>query len=408
MSILTRLTTSIFCLFLASPIPASADVVTDWNSIAAPIIFGGVPPRTGGAATLDFATVHAAVHDAIQAFEKRFESYAEPIANASGSPVAAAAKAAHDVLAARFPANAAALNTTLTDYLNSKGLSLADPGVLIGQEAAARVINLRMGDGSFPASSEVFTGGTRPGEWRPAPGQSMAVPWLGQVTPFTLKYSSQLSASPPPPHLGSGVYTKDYNEVKALGSLNSTARTPAQTALATFYTLNTIDLWQRTLRSIVGTGADTGFNARLFALANMAAADAIIASWYDKRFWNFWRPSTAIHEGDNDGNPRTAGDATWQPFLPTPSYPDYTSGANALTGAMTRTLARLFGDKVTFLAINPLNQTKTYHRFSDLAQDMVDVRVYQGIHFRSADEVACRQGTRAADWAVSHFLRPLR
>ena len=304
----------------------------------------------------------------------------------------------------------AAFDMTLTKYLDSKGLSLANAGVLVGREAAARVLNLRMGDGSFPSSPEVFQGGTRPGEWRPtfpsfAP---MTAPWLGSVRPFTLKDSSQLSASPPPPHLGSGKYAQDYNEVKALGSLNSTARTAAQTALANFYASNLIDMWQRTLRGIVASGTDTGAHARLFALANMAAADAIITSWHDKRFWNFWRPLTAIQEGDNDGNPKTTGDKTWLPFLATPPYPDYTSGANNLTGAMTRTLSHHFGDKVTFTAINVLNQTMTYHRFSDLAQDMVDVRVYQGIHFRSADEVARRQGIRAADWAISHVLRPIQ
>ena len=122
-------------------------------------------------------------------------------------------------------------------------------------------------------------------------------PWLGSVRPFTLKDSSQLSASPPPPHLGSGKYAQDYNEVKALGSLNSTERTVAQTALANFYASNLIDMWQRTLRGIVASGTDTGAHARLFALANMAAADAIITSWHDKRFWNFWRPLTAIQEG---------------------------------------------------------------------------------------------------------------
>ena len=136
---------------------------------------------------------------------------------------------------------------------------------------------------------------------------------------------------------------------------------------------------------------------------------AIITAWDGKKYYNFWRPITAIQEGDNDGNPKTIGDTKWLPFIPTPPYPDYTSGANNLTGSMTRTLEHLFGDQTTFSVFStPANTTKTYNRFSDMADDVVVVRIYQGIHFRSADDVARRQGTRAADWAISHFLRPTK
>ena len=407
---LRRLTGLVVCVYLSWAIPARADVVADWNVIALQTISVAAPPRPGPSAILDLAVVHAAMHDAIQATERRFESYAVAIPNASGSPVAAAATAAHDVLVARFPLQAGTLDTALHDYLDGLGL-LGDPGVAIGQQAAVAILNLRANDGSFPPDPEVFIGGTGPGEWRPtlpafAP---MAAPWLGAVTPFTLKDSTQLRASPPPPFLGSGKYARDYEEVKSLGSANSTARTQAQTDLALFYSDNFLALWERTLRGIADTNINNiGDSARLFALANMAAADALITAWADKRSWNFWRPITAIQEGDNDGNSQTVGDATWLPLLPTPPYPEYTSGANNLTGAMTRTLKRFFGDKVTFSVMStPVNQTKTYHRFSDMADDVVDVRIYQGIHFRSADEVARRQGTRAADWAFSHFLRPL-
>ena len=282
----------------------------------------------------------------------------------------------------------------------------------MGHVAALGILNLRAGDGSFPANPEVFLGGTGPGEWRPtlpafAP---MLTPWLGDVVPFTLRDPEQLRASPPPPHLGSGEYAHDYNEVKALGGMVSAARTPEQTALALFYTDNFFVQWERILRDIADANINNiGDSARLFALAYMAAADAFITAWDSKKFWNFWRPITAIREGENDGNPRTAGDPTWLPLLPTPPYPDYTSGANNLTGAMTRTLEHFFGDRTTFSVFStPVNRTITYHRFSDMADDVVDVRIYQGIHFRSADEVGRRQGTRAADWAVSHFLRPTR
>jgi hypothetical protein len=211
--------------------------------------------------------------------------------------------------------------------------------VPIGQQAALNIINARAGDGSFPSNPEVFLGGTAPGQWRPTlPAfAAMATPWLGDVEPFTLKDSKQLTASPPPPHLRSGEYAKDYNEVKALGSVASTVRTPAQTALALFYSDNFLVLWERTLRGIAAANINNiGDSALLFALANMSAADAIITAWADKRYWNFWRPITAIREGENDGNARTAGDPSWLPYLATPPYPDYTSGANNVTGARVR------------------------------------------------------------------------
>ena len=405
---LLRLTNLIVCICLSYAELARADVVSDWNAIASQT---AIPVRPGPSSILDLAMVHAAMHDAIQAFQGRFEPYGAPIPNASGSPVAAAARAAHDVLVARFPSQSATLDTLLDNYLSGLGLQ-GDAGLGTGQQAAANILNLRAGDGSFPANPEVFTGGTAPGEWRPTPPAlaPMAVPWLGAVTPFTLKEITQFR-SPGPPSLDSGKYVRDYNETKVLGSTNSTTRTQAQTDLALFYSDNFLTLWERTLRGIADTNINNiGDSARLFALANLAAADALIAAWDGKRFYHFWRPITAIQNGNNDGNPRTAGDTTWIPQIPTftPPYPEFPSGANSLSGAMTRTLERYFGNKMTFSVtstfVNPA-QTKTYQRFSDMADDVVNVRIYQGIHFRTADEVARRHGTQIADRAFSHFLR---
>jgi hypothetical protein len=410
-----KLTTLIACGYLILSSSAVANVVSDWNEIARQtIIIGAVPARPGPSAVLDFAVVQAAVHDAIQAYTKNAEPYAVAITNAAGSPIAAAAVAAHDVLVHRFPAQAANLNTRLMNYLSGLGLT-GDPGAAVGHLAAAAIINLRANDGSFPPTLPPFLGGTAPGEWRPtlpafAP---MATPWLATVTPFTLKDPTQLRPSPPPPALNSGEYTHDYNEVKALGSVNSTVRTQAQTDLASFYAGNFIDLWQRALQDIVNANLNDNLaaSARLFALADLASADAVIGAWDTKKYYFFWRPITAIQEGDNDGNPQTVGDPSWLPFIPTPPYPEYSSGANNLTASIMRTLELYFGDKLTFNVISTavaVNNTRTYYRFSDVMDDVVNVRIYQGIHFRSADEVARRTGARAADWAFSHFLRPLK
>ena len=133
------------------------------------------------------------------------------------------------------------------------------------------------------------------------------------------------------------------------------------------------------MRGIGGTIDSLGDNARLFALSEMAATDSIISSWETKKFYNFWRPQTAITLGESDGNSRTAADPSWLPYVATPPYPDYTSGANALTGSISRTLAHLLGDKTTFSVFStPANRTITYARFSDMADDVVDVRRVPG------------------------------
>jgi len=190
-------------------------------------------------------------------------------------------------------------------------------------------------------------------------------------------------------------------------------RTAEQTDLAYFYSDNFPVQWNRTLRAIAGRYLHrSGDTARLFALANLATADALITSWDSKRFYAVWRPVTAIQEGEADGNPATAGDPAWQPLINTPNYPDYTSGANCVTGAMTRTLELFFGtDRVAFevtsLAPLAVQKVRRYTRFSDAAKDVVDARVYLGIHFRFADLAARAQGRSVADWTFDHFLLPL-
>ena len=400
--------------------PARADVVVDWNVYTAQAIAtAGSTARPSPANVFDYAMVHLAMHDAIQSIEGRFQRYCAAVQNGSGSPIAAAAAAAHDVLVSLFPAQAATLDAAYDTYLADRGLT-GNAGVLAGQRAAACILDMREGDGRYPVNPEPFYGSTGPGEWRPtsfsgAPPVpvSMVTPWVATVTPFALKDPAQLRASPPPPHLTSGKYAKEYNEVKALGSLVNSARTSEQTDVAYFFSDNSTLLWTRVLRSMTATYlSNVGDSARLFALTYMAVSDAYITSWDSKRYWNFWRPITAIHEGDNDGNAQTAGDPNWQPLITTPNYPDYTSGANVNAAAVTTMLANFFGtDEMTFSMTSNTPQvvqkTRTYNRFSDAAADVVDARIYLGIHFRSADTVARRQGSHAANWAFSHFLLPV-
>jgi len=417
-----RLTASLgmlVCACLYAAPSSSADVVTDWNATTGQYAYPAppAPARPAGSGLFDFAMVHAAMHDAIQAFEHRFETYGPPIEGANGSPVAAAATAAHDVLVALFPVQAAAIDITYTLYLSSRGLT-GDPGVAVGQAAAANILTLREDDGRFPVSFEPFLGGTGPGQWRPTsflPDNTpvpMVVSWAATVVPFALKAQGQFVASPPPPHLKSGKYAKDYEEVMELGGVVS-SRTAEQTELAYFYADNSVLYWESALRSIAATHlTDIGDTGRLFALANIAMADTFITVWATKTQWNFWRPLTAIREGDNDGNDKTVGDPTWQSLIATPSYPDYSSGSSSLAGVVTTMLANFFGsDEMTFSITSSNAQvivnTRTYDRFSDAADDIIDARVYEGIHFRFADVVGRRQGKHVANWTFSHILRPL-
>jgi hypothetical protein len=392
---------------------ARADVVSDWNLFAVLAINAAGRPA-GGSPFLDIATVHLAIHDAVCAIDRQFQPYNVTIAGASGSPVAAAAAAAHDVLVNRFPAQAASLDSTYAEYVAAHGLSQTDPGIAVGQRAAAGIIAFRANDGSFPSPAPPpFIGGNAPGQWRPTPPAfaPMATPWLATVRPFALTSPQQFRANPPP-SLTSQLYALDYNAAKGYGSLTNINRTPEQTDLAYFWSGNYLLIWNSVLRNIISAQKlDVGKSARLFALANMAMADAAITAWDTKLFYATWRPITAIQLGDTAGNPATAGDPTWQPLIVSPPYPEYTSGANNVTAAITRILRSFFGTNemsfsVTTTVTQAIQQTRTYQRFTDAADDVVAVRIYEGIHFAFADVEARKQGESVATWAFEHFLRP--
>jgi hypothetical protein len=408
---------------LAVAAPAAADAVVDWNEIAMQTI-AVAPGRPGPSSALDAATVQVAVYDAVVALEGKFKPYHVKVPNAHGSTAGAVARAAHDVLVNRVPSQAASLDAALNAYLLVNGIPADDPGVTLGAQVAAHIIALRATDGSFPATFPPFTGGTDPGEWRPTPNylplgnpapgnQPMAAPWLATVTPFTLKSSSQLRPGPPP-RLGSRKYAEEYDEVKALGRFDSTVRTVEQTDLAYFWSGNFLIQYNRTMRTLANTKlTHIADRARLFALVNVAMADSAIASWDSKINYNFWRPLTAIQLGDSDNNNRTEGDETWTPLINTPPYPDYTSGANNLTGSAMRALELFFGsDEMEFDVSTdvPLATTKVRHylRFSGVADQVVVARILLGIHFRTADVVARKMGEKAAKWAFNHAFKPLR
>jgi hypothetical protein len=269
----------------------------------------------------------------------------------------------------------------------------------------------RSGDGRYVPFS--FTSGTGPGQWRPDLPLFASDPfaWVARVEPFVLETPSQFRASAPPA-LTSGAYARDYDEVKALGAVNS-PRTPEQEAVAQFFVLSAGELFNRTFRAISeANGLSLVEDARLFAMLNLATADSAINCWSDKAHWSWWRPITAIHEGENDGNDRTIGDAAWTPLLPTPPYPDHVSGYNCIAGAMMHAGKAFFGtDRVEFTLVRAPSTpdvVRHYDRFTDVLVDTIDARILQGIHFRSADAEGARMGRDVACWLDKHFLQPVR
>jgi len=384
--------------------PAQADPVSDWNAIAVAAATAGRPGPPG---LMDLAVMHAAMHDAVQAIQGRFQPF-HYAGTGSGSPEAAAVAAAHRALVLIYPAQAAAIDALYGPYLVAHGL-VGDPGLAVGEAAALSVYAAQYRPVNTPPS---FFGSTGIGEWRSA--VPMAFLQLAFETPFTLNRIDQFRPPPPPP-IGSVTYAREYDEVKAKGSIlahpNPNNPNFPETDKAWFWSANFVAQWNETTRQLSNAHlTDVGDSARLFALVNLAGADAAMAVWDAKYFYNFWRPSTAIQEGAYDGNPRTDGDGGWAPLFPNPAYPDYVSGANGLTGAFTGMLRNFFGtDDMVFTvkttAANAIDKERDFTSFSQAAQEVVDARILLGIHFRSADEEARRLGERVSHWTFQKFLR---
>jgi hypothetical protein len=405
---------------LAWPGAASADAVTDWNEIATNAVAVGRPGPIG---LMDLALVHTAMHDAIQSYEGRFEPFYVQIQGPKGSKAAAAAAAAHGVLQAFYSATqGTTLSDTYNAWLATNGLT-GNPGIAVGEAVAAKTATLRRNDPNPPLPP--FTGGTEIGQWRPTesfnglpnlpPGPPPSFAPMGFLQmatfePLTLAGPARFRA-PPPPDINSAQYVRDYNEVKAKGSLTNSTRTPAETDVCNFWTDNPIFMWERATRRIaLKQVPGLGNRARLFALANLSAADAAITVWDSKLYYNFWRPLTAIRE--DDGNPATTADPDWKPFLNTPNYQDYTSGANGLAGAFTKSLELFLGSDDIFFVISSnaptaIKKARGYASFSAAAQQVVDVRIWQGIHFRFADTASRTQGRAVATFVHDHYLLPV-
>jgi hypothetical protein len=384
--------------------------VMEWNQHALRATTMTTPPQGALGQIRSMAIVHASIHDGVNAITREYRTYrpATP-APAGASPEAAAIAAANHALTRLFPAQG--WDALLGPSLAACGLDLTNPGVSVGQAAAAAVLASRPPNEVANAADNAYVapGAGSPGVWvneGPAPPAS---PKWGSMQTWVIESGSQFRPDAPP-ELDSGRYARDFNEVKALGALNSLERTPEQTNIAIFWDGSPSAIWNSVARGVIeARGLDLSSAARAFALMYLAAADASIACFDAKYTYNFWRPIAAIRRADEDGNDATVSDAAWQPLITTHPHPEYPSGHSTNSGAMASVLRLLFGDDpgVPIVATSPRNPSfpRNWTTFSQGIQEVLDARVYVGFHFRTANRTGARMGRQVARFVVGHALR---
>ena len=419
------------CLVLVAPAVAQADVVSNWNAIAQTETLLLRPTAHGQSRGI--AMVEGAVYDAVNAIDRGYSPYLVDLGEVGAQPWdsqdAAAATAAYRVLLAITPlARHAALDDAYKATLDGiPDGPIEQGGVHAGEAAAAAMLTFRQGDGFMAAFTPDI--GTEAGDWRPIgwPTAPAFDPdgWVANEKPFLIESPSQFR-SDGPNDLKSAAYAEDFAEVKELGAQNSSTRTADETAAAVFWQFAPIAFWNPLARGLAARyHLDAADQARLYATFNLAAADAAISCWNDKYYWSFWRPRAAIREADTDGNPATIGDPNWEslfapstattPPLSTPPFPDHPSGHGCQTGAVLNTMADFFGtDKVEFTLVSgrSLNGVpippRQFSRFSEATKEVIDARVWGGIHFRTADVQGVVIGKKVAHWERKHYFQPLR
>jgi len=426
----------VLCLIaVISVSQAAANEVAQWNETTMKAVVANGQSNLVSTRTL--AMVQVAVHDALNAINRRYDAYYfEGPADPAASPDAAIAAAAHTVLVGvigSFGTPAQKVETlALVDQAYAGSIARVtdgparNKGVAVGRAAGAAILALRKDDGATRDSP--YTPAMGPGKWRPHPNPVPANPpianadlargylpsanpgWVN-VTPFTLLSASQFWL-PGPPALTSETYARDYNEVKNVGGKVSTVRTADQTQIARFW-FEGPGNWNTIARTVAtARGLDARDSARVLALMNIAMADAYVAGWKIRYVYDLWRPITAIREGDNDGNDATVGDPTWDSHQNTPSVSDYPSTQSTFSAAAAVALASaLGGDQVSFTVSSgkPFEGiTRSFTSFSQAARESADSRVYAGIHFRSACEDGLALGRKVGERVAKIYLQPVK
>lgn len=404
--------TTLLVGLLLTPVLARADdPVLEWNRIA---LAATVTANQGPIPQIRSMTiVHIAVHDAVNAITCDYRTYLSIRCGPQGTPEAAAIAAAHRALVGLFSTQALALNDARTASLASHGLTPSDPGVAFGAAVADAILAIRSIDGAAQAQFPYTAPGAGdPGVWVPVGPAPALLPGWRNVAPWVIPSVSPFEPDGPP-LLHSRRYARDYNEVKDLGSLNSATRTTEQTEIARFWLATPAAIWNGVARQVIeARGLDLAATARAFGLMYLAAADASIVCWDAKYRFNFWRPITAIQNGDADDNSRTDAEPGWTPLFPTPPFPEYVSGHSMNSSTMATVLRLLFGDDAgePVVATSPTNPgfERRWARLSDAVEEVIDARIYAGIHYRTSDEDGASAGRKVARFVVNHALQSRR
>jgi hypothetical protein len=401
---------------LVNPSLTHADVVLDWNIVT--MRTAAAAPFNPPLESRNAAIVHAAMFDAVNSIVREFHHYAVRLrAPAGASPEAAAMAAAHFALVQLYPDQREALDAAYADslVLIPGGPGKAN-GITLGEAVAARILNIRSADGAAAAITAEYKPGVGPGFWIPTPPAFPAAldPGWGSVRPFLMEDGCQFRPGPPPA-LTRRRYTRDFDEIKEIGSSTSTTRTPEETGVARLWIATGAQNWNPIARQVAAARRLTlSQNARVFALLNLAGADAFIAAWDAKFTYHQWRPVTAIRatDSDSDGNPETIEDASWTPLLATPPFPDYIAGHTTYGGAVAKVLEHVFGKNpgVVMSLTSPTapGVVRTYTTFKAIAESVVDARVWGGIHWRTSSVRGRIVGEELGRYAAHRFLTRVR
>jgi hypothetical protein len=404
--------TCLWVMLAWSPATVKGDAVLEWNEILVAMVKDQPPTLMNRVA----AITHLAVFEAVNAVTGDYKPYLGTVTPSPGvSAEAAAIAAAHTVLKNYFPNHAATLDAARARTLASIPEGPAKTGgIALGEVAATLMIAARANDGSAQPES-YLPASSKPGEWQltpdcPASG-GVFLHWR-KVTPFALRSADQFR-SDPPPALESARYTRDYNEVKAVGAAEGAYRPKDRADVVHLYAaVGDAILWNPVARQVaVLKNSSLSENARAFALLNVALSDAAVAVLETKYHYILWRPETAIRAGGTDGNPKTDADASYRPFISTPCFPSYPSGHATSSYAAREVLERLYGVKghsITVSSPAVPGVSLKYADFKTITTDIDDARVYGGIHFRFDQEGGAEQGRRIGRYVYRHSLGPVR
>jgi hypothetical protein len=385
-----------------------ADAVLDWNrtAIEAVVAAKQPPPMT----TRSMAMVHAAMFDAVNAFDGRYAPYrATPKPPAGAMPQATAAGAAHAVLVRLFPEQKESLDAALAASLAaSEANGDATASAAFGSGIGAAMVAARMDDGTAPTAA--YRPLAQPGRYVPTV-VPLFVGWA-RAAPFVMERPSQFRPAAPPA-LTSKQWAADYNEIKALGAKVGSTRTKEQTEVAQFWVVTGAPSCNPILREFAARGDRTPVqNARLFALAYLAMADTLVAVFDAKYHYELWRPATAIRNGDMDGNDATAPDLAWTPLVENPLHPEYPCAHCINAGAIGAVLEAEFGSGTLepFAMQSPTlaGVTRRWTRIGDYVSEISDARVWGGVHYRTSARVGEAMGRAIGDLAVHKVLLPVK